>query len=240
MALPVIAQLSSLLAQAADTAPDPGTSRWQWVGAAAIIVLGLFVYGWRDLIRLHWRRIWAISGVVVTECMRRRVLWLTPLAIVGVVIVSQFQIATGGPEDAIRQTTKFCIFASGLLVGMTAIILASTSLPREIENRVIYTIVTKPTTRLEIILGKVLGFSRVSGMIILIMGAFTLGYLEFRARPLIADIKTELESLPSDSPKRAADVYYVNSGLLGTRSIEWSDDMQIYAEPPTGDEPLVP
>src|SRR5207237_1421914 len=129
-----------------------------------------------DLVRTHWRRVWAISSVCVTESLRRRVLWVTPLAILGVVAVTQFQHGID-EQDIIRQTTKFCLFASALLVSVIAIILASTNLPREIESRIIYTIVTKPTTRLEIVLGKVLGFARVSGLILLIVGLFTCGYL---------------------------------------------------------------
>ena len=72
-------------------------------------------------------------------------------------------------QDAIRQTIKFCVFATGLVVAMTTIILACTNLPREIENRVIYTIVTKPATRLEIVLGKTLGFAGTSAVILLII-----------------------------------------------------------------------
>ena len=199
--------------------------------AGCIVVLGLFVYGWPDLIRTHWRRVWAISGVCQTESLRRGVLWVTPLAIVGVVVVSQFQHAAN-PQDSVRQIIKFCLFTSALLVTITAIILACTNLPREIENRVIYTIVTKPTTRLEIILGKVLGFARVSGLILIIMGAFTLAYLELKTRPMIAELQSQIASLNPESPMLATDKYYVSSGLLGTRSLEWADNMQIYSRPP--------
>ena len=87
---------------------------------------------------------------------------------VGAVIVTQLQKPIDA-QDAVRQTVKFCLFATGLVVTVTAIILASTNLPKEIENRVIYTIVTKPTTRLEIVVGKVLGFARVSAAILLII-----------------------------------------------------------------------
>src|SRR5207302_1993481 len=92
-------------------------------------------------------------------------------------------------QDAIRQTTKFCLFATGLVVIVSTIILACTNLPREIENRVIYTVVTKPTTRLEIVLGKILGFARVSAAILIIMGLFTWGYLVLRASLLRSDIR---------------------------------------------------
>ena len=61
------------------------------------------------------RRVWAISSVCFAESIRRRVLWITPLAIIGVVIVAQLQRPID-EQDAIRQTMKFCLFTTGLLV----------------------------------------------------------------------------------------------------------------------------
>src|SRR5205807_1253451 len=128
--------------------------------------------------------------------------------------------------DAIRQTTKFCLFASGLLVVVTGVILACTNLPREIDNRVIYTIVTKPTTRLEIVIGKVLGFARVSAAILLMMGLFTFGYLELRAWRLEKQVEERLATVPADSPARQVLEGYKNAGLLNTKSLEQPLDFQ--------------
>ncbi|MDB5290264.1 MAG: hypothetical protein JWL69_1505 [Phycisphaerales bacterium] len=211
----------------------PGSVYLPWIVAAVLVVGGLVAFGFDDLIRLHWRRIWAISGVCQTESLRRRVLWVTPLAVIGVMVVAQLS-RPDDPQDAIRQTTKFCLFASALLVTLTAVLLACTNLPREIENRVIFTIVTKPTTRLEIVIGKVLGFARVSGLIILIMGVFTLAYLEVRTRHMAAQLRAQLAAEPADSPLRPMLEHYVTAGLLGTRSIEWPMDVQVFARPPQG------
>src|SRR5450432_1833158 len=100
----------------------------QWFIPAAIVLLGLFIYGFRDLLRFSIKRAWAISGVCFDESIRRRVLWITPLAILGVVLVTQFQ-RPSDEQDAIRQTTKFALFACGMVVTITAIILACTNLP---------------------------------------------------------------------------------------------------------------
>src|SRR5258708_4226137 len=213
----------------------------QWWICGVIAVLGIVVYGFRDLIRLSIGRVWAISGVCFAESVRRKIWLITPLAIVGVIVVGQLQRPLD-ERDAIRATIKFCLFATGLLVTITAIILACTNLPREIDNRVIFTIVTKPTTRLEIVLGKVLGFARVSALILVIMGVFTLAYLQFRARPLVADLRARLDpngndAFPPNSPGRSGAGYCVNAGLLGTRSLDWAvDPVQVYARPPEGDE----
>src|SRR5207237_3798678 len=131
-----------------------------WFLFVLAVAAGVLV-GHADLARVSMTRIWAIGGVCFDESVRRRVLWITPLAILGVIVVSQLQ-RPFDEQDAIRQTTKFCILATGLLVALSTIILACTNLPREIDNRVIYSVVTKPTTRLEIVLGKLWGFAKVS------------------------------------------------------------------------------
>ena len=203
--------------------------------AAAVITIGVLIYGLRDVSRFRLRRVRAIAGVCFTEAIRRRVLWITPLAIVGVIAVTQLTRPLDA-QDAIRQTTKYCLFATGLVTVLTAILLACANLPKEIESRVIFTIVTKPTTRLEIVLGKVFGFSLVSGLILLIMGAFTYAYLEFRAWSFESRIKTVLASgeLP-EGAKRTNLQRYADQGLLGTKSVIWPDEVQIYAVEPTAD-----
>ncbi len=200
-----------------------------WIVAGAIVVVGLLGLGFRDLLRLSPARIWAIGGVCFRESIRRRVLWIIPLAIVGAVIVSQLQKAID-EQDVIRQTTKFCLFAAGLVVTMTIIILGCTNLPREIETRVIYTIVTKPTTRLELILGKIVGFARVSGLILIIMGAFTYGYLQLRAWNQQQLISVRLNT---DSGIGAAErnklSHYLDTGLLTAREYQHASLVEVMA-----------
>jgi len=202
-----------------------------WFIAGLIVVVGLLIYGFRDVTRFSLKRVWAISSVNFAESIRRRVLWITPLAILGVIIVSQLQKPVD-EQDAIRQTTKFCLFASGLLVTVTAIILACTNLPREIESRVIYTVVTKPTTRLEIVVGKIVGFARVSATILIIMGVFTYGYLRVREWNLRKFIDQRLQSNAVDQLSRPTLEHYQKAGLLSARVYENSDDLQVYSRPP--------
>src|SRR5437899_11638081 len=95
--------------------PPMITDNLGWLIAGLIVVIGLFVIGIKDLIRFRPRRVWAISGVVQAESIRRRVLWITPLAILGVIVVAQLTKPID-EQDAIRQTTKLCLFATGLVV----------------------------------------------------------------------------------------------------------------------------
>jgi len=200
-----------------------------WLAAIAIILaLG---FGIADFLRFSFTRSWAISGVCFDESIRRRVLWIIPLAIIGVIIVSQLQKPID-EADAIRQTTKFCLFATGLLVTLTVIILACTNLPREIENRVIYTVVTKPTTRFEIVLGKIMGFARVSATILLIMGLFSWGYLSLRAWNLRRDIGERLAANAVDNISRPSLEHYKQFGLLTSKRLESPVNYAFYSRPP--------
>ena len=209
------------------------TQTISWVLGGVIVVGGLLVFGLRDLLRFSPARVWAISGVGFDESIRRRVLWIIPLAVLGIIAVVQFQRAPD-PQDAIRQSTKICLFATGVVVIVTTIILSCTSLPKEIENRVIFTIVTKPTTRLEIVLGKIVGFARVSGLILLIMGLFTLAFLKLQEARLLSVNNARLQDPGLDPAARPVMEYYKTAGLLGTKSMEMPDFAQIMARPPTG------
>jgi ABC-type transport system involved in multi-copper enzyme maturation permease subunit len=205
-----------------------------WLVAAVIVIGGLAVFGLDDVRRASLYRTWAISSVCFAESIRRKVLWVIPLAVLGVLAVSLLQHSLD-PQESLRQTIKFCLFATSLIITLTALILASTNLPREIENRVIFTIVTKPTTRLEIVLGKVLGFVRVSALIMLIMGLFTFVYLAIENRVLTSQIDERLKT-ETDEPTRRSLEAYRDAGLLSTKSLANANDYQIYehAPNPTG------
>ena len=205
-----------------------------WWIPLVVVVLGMAIFGRDELRRLSLGRIVAISSVCFAESLRRRVLWVTPLAIIGVIVLTLLQHPVD-QQEAIRQTIKFCLFASGTLVTITAIILACTNLPREIESRVIFTIVTKPTTRLEIVLGKVLGFVRVSGLIVLIMGVFSLVFLEWQDWKLNGQIARQLQS-ESDKQTHGVLAGYQAAGLLNTKSLDDASEFQIHNHLPEQNE----
>lgn len=208
-----------------------------WLVAMLICALGLLVIGFADLRRFSFMRVRAIAGVCFRESIRRRVLWITPVAILGVIIVAQLQ-RPADEQDAIRQTIKFCLIATGMLVVIATMILACTNLPKEIDNRVIYTIVTKPTTRLEIMAGKVLGFTLVAGAILLIMGLFTFAYVELRASRMEAYVAERAEGLPQGDATRATLDHYKQQGLLHAATYSKATGFQEFARPPKPSDPI--
>ena len=206
-----------------------------------LLVLALLAYGLRDFLRFSFYRTWAISGVVFRESIRRNVLWVTPLAMLAVLLLIQLQ-DPADEADAIRQAMRSGLFATALVAVIVPLILASTNLPREITNRVIFTLVTKPLTRFELLLGKIIGFARLSAVVLLIMGLFTLALLWVMERRLTSRIEATLQTeLPVES-RRPYLTYLANQGLLQAQQTDAGDDLQVYAELPAdpaddGDSP---
>src|SRR3954465_1463973 len=180
--------MSQILAQI----PEVITKNLSTIVLILVVLDGLGI-GLKDVLRFSITRAWAISSVCFRQSIRRRVLWLTPLVIAGVLVVAQFQKSVDA-QDLVRQTTSYCLFATGLLVAIVTIILACTNLPQEIESRVIYTVATKPTTRLEIAVGEVVGFWRVSFWILVIMGLFSWGFLRMSGWRLRREISAQIEA----------------------------------------------
>ncbi|HTW95771.1 MAG TPA: hypothetical protein VMD30_13295 [Tepidisphaeraceae bacterium] len=206
-----------------------------WLVAGVVVLICLAFVGMRDLGRFSISRAWAVSGVCFRESMRRRILWLIPLAIVGVMVVCQFQRAIDD-RDALRATTKVFLFATGLVVTLSCVLLACTNLPREIENRVIFTVVTKPMTRMELIAGKIIGFARVSAVILIIMGLFTYGYVELQSMIRQGDINARLAEDATMTPAEHQTLeHYKEIGLLTSSSYVNPGDPQFYARQPGAD-----
>jgi hypothetical protein len=220
------AHIPAVLASFSDLAPYA-----TWIVAGLITFIGLFIIGRSDTLRFSFSRMWAISGVCFDESIRKRVLLITPLAIVGVLAIVQFQRAFD-EQDAMRQSIKVCIFATGLVVILTSIILACTNLPKEIESRVIYTIVTKPTTRLELILGKIIGFARVSAAVVLIMGLFSWGYMRLATGQERQQIAYRLNEGEMSDTERARLTEYQNTGLLTARKYWQADELGVFGRTP--------
>lgn len=197
--------------------------------AAIFVVLSLFVYGLKDVARFSLSRAWAIGSVVFRESIRKRILWLAPVAMLVVVGLSQFIVKSIDPADSIRQTIQFTLFASGFLVTIASVVLACTNLPRDIESKVVFTVVTKPVTRLEIVLGKIVGFTRVTGTLLIVMGVFAFVYVEYRSIRLNRAIESKLADPSINEFDRQWLQHQKAQGLLTTRVIDSPVDLQQFA-----------
>lgn len=121
-----------------------------------------------DLPAFSLRRTFAVAKVAVQEAIRNRVL-------VGFAVFVLLMLFAGlflDVDNSNRAKTyiSFVLTATNYLVMLMALFLSAFSLPNDIKNKTIYTVVTKPIRAGEIVLGRVLGFCSVGTVMLVAMG----------------------------------------------------------------------
>jgi len=100
------------------------------------------------------------------EVIRKKVLHvLIGLSILSI-LVSPLIPTTDEPDARIKMMLVVFFQVAMLLCIVGVILLSATSLPKEIEDRTIYGILTKPISRLEVVAGKIVGFALLSAVLI--------------------------------------------------------------------------
>ena len=147
----------------------------------AIVVLLFLFFGGRELLQLFRRpapnmgtglnRIWSVGRTTMLEAWAGRV-WLLPILWL---IASFVLVSTVRPFDESERmplNIKMLLTGQEWLLLIMMWVMACLSLPRERERKVIITNASKPLSRLEIVLGKMWGFSMMAGVMVLVMESF--------------------------------------------------------------------
>ena len=159
----------------------------QWHGQALPVLLmvgGLFALIGigepfvRDLLKKRWRRIMALSKVAYKEAVRFRVHWLFLIIMLPFLFKSVW-LSGGRAADEFRKLIGVASFFTMLLVLITAVLLSAFSLPTDIKNQTIHTVVTKPVERFEIVLGRFFGYTYLMTLGLLGMTALSLVLINF-------------------------------------------------------------
>lgn len=127
--------------------------------------------GLRDLFSISPRRVFALAWLAVQESLRRRV--LVGFGIFLLILLFAGWFLDTRTNDPARLYLSFVLTATTYLVLLMALFLSVFSLPADIKNKTIYTIVTKPVRPGEIVLGRILGFSLIGTLMLAIMGVFS-------------------------------------------------------------------
>jgi hypothetical protein len=121
-----------------------------------------------DLVMISPRRVAALTMLAVKESIRRRVVVAVAVFILVILFAGWF-LHPDSPNPA-QLYISFVMTATSYLVLLLTLILCSLSLPTDLKNRTLHTIVTKPVRASEIILGRIFGFIAIGTMLLLVMG----------------------------------------------------------------------
>jgi hypothetical protein len=141
---------------------------------ALVVVLLPFVL---NILSLRWRRIFALAGLSFKEALGRRVLWAFSALLLVFLFGSWFISGRAKPEDQLRTYVQLVFWAMTPLLLFVSVLLAAFSIPADIRQQTIHTVITKPVQRFEVYLGRVLGFGALMSLVLLFMAAVSLLYV---------------------------------------------------------------
>ena len=148
-----------------------------------------------DLTCVAPRRVLALAWLAVKESIRRRV-------VVAIVVFLLLLLFAGwfldpASNNPVRLYMNTVLFGTWFLVLVLMVILSTFSLPKDIKDRTIFTIVTKPVRTSEIVIGRIVGFSVIGSVLLAMMG--TASYL-FVVRGLNHTHEVVLSDLVPETP----------------------------------------
>jgi hypothetical protein len=143
-----------------------------------VVFLRLLALSLAELFAIRGRRLYAIARLSIYEANRR--MWAPWVVITVFLLVLAFTHWFLQPPRAAEMgrlyVTTLTLLCSALLTVMVTI-LTPLSLPTDIQQQTIYTVVSKPVRRLELIWGRMIGYMALVTVLVALFGGVSLLYL---------------------------------------------------------------
>ncbi len=152
------------------------------------------------------RRLYAIAKQSVTEATRR--MWAPWVVIVLFAVILAFThwflpAPLQRPAELGRIYVGTLTLLCMLLLTVMVTVMAPLSLPQDIQMQTIYTVVSKPVRRLELIWGRILGYMAIVTFLSLLFGGISLLYLYRNVGGTITEIEAQAVKVQETDPDRA-------------------------------------
>ena len=118
------------------------------------------------------RRVWAIARLAIKEAIRRKVILVT-FGIFAATLLFGGWFMNSGSNNPDQIYVNFVLWGTQLLVLLMGMLISAFSLPDDIKNKTIYTVVTKPVRATEIVIGRIVGFGLLGTALLALMGVIS-------------------------------------------------------------------
>ena len=122
--------------------------------------------------------IWAMGTQTLRQCIRRKVLLVLLFFFVTMLVGSRV-IPAHNPVKRVEMLIKLSLHSISFFGIIVAIFLAASVLPDDRAAGTITTVLTKPVGRLNYLLGRIFGFAMTLGIILLVMGVVSWGFIRW-------------------------------------------------------------
>ena len=124
-----------------------------------------------DVARISPRRVGALAWLAVKESIRRKVVVVFAVFVLLLLFAGWFLDPSSA--DPARLYLDFVLTWPSILLVLLVLFLSSMSLPADIKSRTLHTIVTKPVRSSEVVLGRILGFTGMATVLLVLMAVIS-------------------------------------------------------------------
>lgn len=166
-------------------------------------------------------RIWTLAAATVTQLMRMKI--LAVLAVFSaLVVIASYASPLLNPEQQLKQLKDVSFGALQVFSIVIGVVATALLLPRDLEDRTLYTILSKPVPRHEYLLGKLLGVLLLIGGGLILMDAVFSLVMWSRQKLLLAQM---LHSLNAERPEDVAQV----EAFVARQGLTWNLHLGVVA-----------
>ena len=142
-------------------------------------------------------RVWSLATITFTELVRSKVFYI--VAIFGLIVLgSSAFLAQLTFEEELKVLKDISLGSMSIFTTLLAIAATAMLIPNDVEDRTLYTILAKPVTRIEYLLGKLGGVFLLIGVLTVIMSLLSSGVLSFREWQVVMNIKRDMAGSPPE------------------------------------------
>ena len=168
-------------------------------------------------------RVWALATNTFTELVRLKIFYFLLIFAVLLIGSSAFLVRFSF-QDQFQMLKDLSLGAMSIFTSLLAILATATLLPKDIEDRTLYTILAKPVSRLEYLLGKLLGVVLLLFLSMLLMGMVFGLVLGWRVHVVTGEV------LAGGGPREAIDQQLRDLHATAFNPNLWAGGAVIYAK----------
>ncbi|QQL45757.1 ABC transporter permease [Sulfuriroseicoccus oceanibius] len=170
------------------------------------------------------RRVGVLGYHTFQQLVRMRVFYFLAIFAVILIASSLFVLRYNSPEQELKILKDFGLGAMTLFVSVFAVVATSMLIPKDIEDRTLYTVLSKPVLRIEYLLGKLVGVVALLGVSLVVMDALFTGVLYLREVAVMDEQVRQLEAAGySDDAIEAV------RQLVSKAGVTWSLQVGVFA-----------
>jgi hypothetical protein len=169
-------------------------------------------------------RILTLAHHTVTQLLRMKILaFLGVFAVLVVAVAFAFPVLN--PEQQLKLLKDVSFGALQLFAVVIAITATALLIPKDVEDRTLYTILAKPVPRLDYLLGKLLGVLALIGGGLLIMDGLFTAVLYWKEQAVIAETAAGLQSNGAAS----GEVIQQTLDAIRKQGVSWTMHIGVWA-----------